>query len=308
MGNNSDENAIFYRDRYTGKVENEQVYGGHWLDWAYNNPLGRLTVSLAVARPWFSKWYGWRMRQSASRKKVFPFIKEYGLDVAEFLRPPDYFETFDQFFYRQLKSEARPINSDAGSVVFPADGRHFGFPDTSAITQVFVKGQAFDLPKLFNDADLAERFVGGVLVLSRLCPTDYHRFHFPAEGVPNEPRRGSVQIDGPLFSVNPVALRRRLEVFWENKREITLLKTENHGDVAIIEVGATCVGSIIQTHVSGQHTEKGGEKGYFRFGGSSVITLFQPGKVRLDEDLVKSTAEGIELYARMGDHMGVFVD
>ncbi|WOO42412.1 phosphatidylserine decarboxylase [Rubellicoccus peritrichatus] len=304
MGNNDEDNAIHFRNRYTGKTETEQVYGGHWLGWAYNNPLGRLTVSLAVARPWFSKWYGWRMRQPASQKKIFPFIEEYGLDAAEFLRPPDHFESFDQFFYRQLKPAARPIDSSPDSVVFPADGRHLGFQDTSRITQVFVKGQTFDLPKLLGDTNLAERFIGGSLVLSRLCPVDYHRFHFPAEGIPGAPNL----VSGPLYSVNPVALRRRLAIFWENKREVTLLKTERFGDIAIIEVGATCVGSIVQTHVPGQHTEKGGEKGYFRFGGSSVITLFQKGKICLDDDLIKSTSEGLELYARMGDQMGVFAD
>lgn len=306
MGNSEAKISIQFRNRYTGGIENEQVYGERWLRWAYENPLGRLTVAACAARPWFSKWYGWRMRRPASRGRIFPFIKAYGLDVAEYLRPPDYFESFDHFFSRQLKPEARPIDQDPDSVVFPADGRHLGFQDVSKIDQVFVKGQSFDLPKLFNDTALAKRFAGGSLVLSRLCPTDYHRFHFPAEGVPGTPDSVPKRISGSLFSVNPIALRRRLSIFWENKREIMLLYTERFGDVAIIEVGATCVGSIVQTHVPGQHTDKGGEKGYFRFGGSSVITLFQAGKIQLAQDLINNTADGIELYARMGDRMGVF--
>lgn len=295
---------IEFYNRYTGQIETEQVFGEQWLAWAYGTPMGRLTVELAAKRAWFSRWYGWKMSRKASAAQVFPFIKEYGLDVADFLKPPDYFESFNDFFSRQLKPEARPIDPDPNSVVFPADGRHLGWADSSAIDRVFVKGQSFDLGKLLGDAALADRFRGGALVLSRLCPTDYHRFHFPAAGVPDSPRQTPRELAGPLYSVNPVALRQRIEIFWTNKRVVTVLHSDEFGDVALVEVGATCVGTILQTHVSGQWTEKGGEKGYFAFGGSSTITLFEPGAVTLASDLIEHTAAGRELYARMGDRMG----
>ncbi|GHC11111.1 archaetidylserine decarboxylase [Cerasicoccus arenae] len=295
---------IQYFNRYTGQIETEQVFGEQWLAWAYGTPLGRLTVELAAKRVWFSRWYGWKMSRRTSASRVFPFIKQYGLDIAEFRKPPDYFASFNDFFTRQLKDEARPIDNDPASVVFPADGRHLGWADSSAVNQVFVKGQSFDLDALLGDSALASKFRGGALVLSRLCPTDYHRFHFPAEGVPDAPRQSPRTIPGPLYSVNPVALRQRIEIFWTNRRVVTIHHSENHGDIALIEVGATCVGSIQQTHVPGQWTAKGGEKGYFAFGGSSTITLFEPGKIVLDEDLRAHTAAGRELYARMGDRMG----
>lgn len=304
MANSNKRKDIYYRDRATGELCKEAVYGEQWLHWAYGNALGRLTTRMLVARKGFSKWYGRRMRAKSSKSKIFPFIREYGLDPGEFLRPPDYFESFDQFFYRQLKPEARPVDPHPDSVVFPADGRHLGFADSSVINEVFVKGQRFDLPRLLNDETLAEKFIGGALVLSRLCPVDYHRFHFCAEGVPGKPKTGPRRIEGPLYSVNPVALRQRLDILWENKREVTLLHTEQFGDIAQVEIGATCVGTIVQTHVPGQHADKGGEKGYFRFGGSSTVTLFQPGTVTLADDLFKSTQDGYELYARMGEPMG----
>lgn len=287
-------------NRYTVSLEAEPVYGEAWLNWSYGNPLGRLTVELAVKRAWFSRWYGWRMNRRSSAKKIFPFIKQYGLDIAEMLEPPDHFATFNDFFSRRLKPEARPIDSDFDTAVFGADGRHLGFQDVSAADQFYAKGQRFDLAALLGDAGLARQYEHGAMIISRLCPLDCHRFHYPAEGVPGE----TLLINGPLYSVNPVSLARRLSVIWENKRTLTPFKTERFGQVLLLEIGATCVGTVVQTHVAGQHTDKGGEKGYFRFGGSMCITLFEPGTVKLADDLLEQTAMGVELYAKYGDAMG----
>lgn len=296
----TDTDAIEFFNRYTGRVEIEQVYGGAWLRFIYGNPLGRLALEALVKRAVFSRWYGWRMDRPASRAKVRPFIEEYGVNAGEFLKRPEDFTSFNDFFYRQLKPGARPVDASPDSVVFPADGRHLGFPDVSQVEGVFVKGQRFDLPALLDDAALAERFRRGTLVLSRLCPVDYHRFHFPAAGTPSHPR----VINGPLYSVSPFALRRNLGYLWENKRVITRLETPDAGLVLLIEVGATNVGSIVQTFTPGKPVAKGDEKGYFRFGGSSTATLFEPGRVRLAADLIEQTRLHRELYARVGDAMG----
>ncbi|HSH93594.1 MAG TPA: phosphatidylserine decarboxylase, partial [Roseimicrobium sp.] len=204
------------------------------------------------------------------------------------------------FFYRKLKPGARPVDTTPDSVVFPADGRHLGFQDASTIQGVFVKGQRFDVASLIGDAALAKRFEHGTLVLSRLCPVDYHRFHFTAAGKVSETRL----IEGPLYSVNPIALRQRLSYLWENRRTITRLFTERFGEVLLIEIGATNVGSIVQTFQAGNDVAKGAEKGYFRFGGSSTITIFEPGRIALAKDLVENSLQCRELYAKVGDGMG----
>jgi phosphatidylserine decarboxylase len=240
------------------------------------------------------------MSQAGSASRVHPFIARYGLDPDEFAGRPADFLSFNEFFYRKLKPSARPIDADPSSIVFPADGRHLGFDKASAIGGVFIKGQTFDLPQLLGDADLAARYADGTLILSRLCPVDYHRFHFPVAGIPGETRL----IDGPLFSVSPIALRRKLAYLWTNKRTITPLRTEKFGTVLLLEIGATCVGTICQTFVPGQPVKKGAEKGYFAFGGSSTITLFEPGAVTLESDLVEFSSRQIELYAKVGTCMG----
>ena len=291
---------IRYYNRHTNSLETEQVYGEGFLRWSYGNPLGAISLNAFVKRPFFSAWYGRRMSTRGSAARVGPFIEEYGLDPGDFAEAAESYGSFNEFFYRKLKPAARPVDGDDGCVVFPADGRHLGFEKASEIGGVFVKGQKFDLPALLGDAALAGRYAEGALVLSRLCPVDYHRFHFPAAGVPGETRR----IEGPLFSVNPIALRQRLAYLWTNKRTVTELVTERFGRVICMEIGATCVGTICQTFTPGVPVAKGAEKGYFAFGGSSTLTLFEPGAVMLEADLLENSASQIELYARIGSRMG----
>ncbi len=291
---------IRYYHRYKKSLETEQIYGERWLRFAYENPIGRGFVQLLARRKLFSAYYGWRMNRAYSGQLVIPFIVKYDLDVDEFARSAFEFKTFNEFFWRGLKPAARPIAPGERVAVLPADGRHLVFPNVDAAEGFYVKGAKFTLAELLGDAALAEQFAGGAMLISRLCPVDYHRFHFPVAGVPAEPRL----INGWLYSVSPVALRRNIRYLVENKRVITLLRAPGFGTVAMIEVGATNVGTIKQTHVADRAVAKGEEKGVFKFGGSCVITLFERGRIRFDADLVQQSAQHVETYARMGDRLG----
>ena len=291
---------IRYYDRDARVVKTESVYGEKWVRFAYENPAGRFFVWLLARRAFFSRWYGWKMNQPASALRVIPFISKYGVDVDEFAKSAFDFKSFNEFFYRALKSEARPIASGERVAVMPADGRHLAFADVDAAAGFYVKGQKFSLGELLGDAALAQKFAGGAMLISRLCPVDYHRFHFPVAGMPGESRL----INGWLYSVSPIALRRNLRYLVENKREVTLIESANFGTVAMIEVGATNVGSIKQSFVPGRAVTKGEEKGFFAFGGSCVITRFERGRIRFDADLLAQSAECVETYAKMGDRLG----
>ncbi len=290
---------IEFYNRNTSAVESEEVYGEGFLRWAYGNPLGRLTVSVAVKRHWFSKWYGWRMDRVNSQEKIADFIERYDVDPSEFADPVESFKTFNQFFYRHLRPESRPIEPDPAVAVFPADGRHLAIENVDAANQFYIKGQSFNLAKFIGDRELAEEFSGGSLLISRLCPVDYHRYHFPASG-----EAGGIQVlQGSLRSVSPLALRRKLSILWENRRARTSIESPHFGKVLVIEVGATCVGGMHSTFKPG-FIQKGSEKGYFSFGGSCVTTIFQKGAIRFDEDLLENSAQGREVYAKMGQRCG----
>lgn len=290
---------ITFYSRATGQIEQEAIYGESFLRWTYETLPGRAALAVAAKRVWFSKWYGWRMDRAKSRQKVQPFIETYGLDPGEFLDDADSFATFNEFFYRKLKPAARPIDAASDSLVFPADGRHLVVPDISQASGFWVKGQSMDLPRLLGSGDLADRYRHGSMLISRLCPVDYHRFHFPVAGTASP----STLIPGSLSSVNPIALRKRLAILWENKRVLTEIETADFGKLLMIEVGAACVGGIFQTFSAGA-VEKGSDKGYFTFGGSMTMVLAEPNRLKFADDLLDHSAQHREVYARMGDVAG----
>ncbi len=291
---------IKFKNRDTGRIETEKVYGENWLSLIYGSPLGKIPLWLAIQRAWFSKWYGKKMNAKKSKEKILPFISKFNLDKKEFLNEPSEFQSFNEFFSRELKKNARPINQSPHSIVFPADGRHLGIQNLSTVKRIFVKGQKFDLSSLFQSEKLANTYKEGSMVISRLCPVDYHRFHFPVSGFMHEPKL----INGSLFSVNPIALRKNISIFWQNKRYLSFICDSMVGKVACFLIGATCVGSVKISAPLPTHVKKGEEMGYFRFGGSSVLTIYEKNSVILADDLLDSTASGIELYAKMGQTLG----
>ena len=239
------------------------------------------------------------MTSPDSFKKILPFIERYGLNSDDFLLHVNEFKCFDDFFSRKLKPTKRPIDSSSEIAVFPADGRHLAINDLSIDQPLCAKGQSLKIEKLLGEQKIAERYEGGSVLISRLCPTDYHRFHFPCDGKASS----SFPINGFLYSVNPIALKRNISYLWHNRRFITEFDSDKFGRISLLEIGATCVGGIKQTYDLGQ-VKKGSEKGFFHFGGSMTMIFFEKGRVVFSEDLLENGEMGREVYGRMGDHCG----
>ncbi len=146
---------------------------------------------------------------------------------------------------------------------------------------------------------MASLFEGGSLAVFRLAPQDYHRYHFPVNGILTETR----QIDGPLYTVNPIAVN-KVDVFTENQRTVSIFDSVEFGKVAFVCVGATLVGSIVHTHPLQQQFAKGDEFGFFQFGGSTTILLFQKGRIEYDADLLQHSGRSIEVLLKMGERIG----
>ena len=287
-------------NRYSQKLETEHTPCASWLNFLYQTYFGRILLHLFFKRTWVSRLVGFFMGRTNSKERIVPFCKMYHIDLTEFEKDAEDYENFNDFFCRKLRPGARIFNTDIRSACFPADARHLGFPNIDDMQDFFVKGSKFNLNTLLDSKLLAEYFQGGACVISRLAPVDYHRFHFPCGGIPQKPQL----VNGSLYSVHPLALAKSLKIFGENKRCVTILDSEVFGKVALVEVGATCVGSIQQTYIPGKPIVAGEEKGFFAFGGSTVITLFQYKRITLAEDLLHFSQQGIELYAHVGDFMG----
>lgn len=294
--------AIKFYNRYTGEIETEKVLGEKYLRWVYGTTLGKVGLHVLIKRAIFSRLLGASKNTRKSAESIPSFIEEYGINTEEMLRSVEDYTSFNDFFYRKLKPGARPL-AEGNVVVLPADGRHMGWQDAATMQSVFIKGQKFDLPALLGSDELAEKYEHGTVVLSRLCPVDYHRFHFVAEGTPEKAHL----IPGPLASVSPYCLRHKLAWLWTNKRELTMLHSERVGDVIQLAVGATGVGAIFQTYESGKPVAMGDEQGYFAFGGSTVMTFFEPGRIQLADDILRNTADCRETFARQGDLLGTVI-
>jgi phosphatidylserine decarboxylase len=288
---------IRYYDRQSGMLKTEKVAGEKWLVWLYNNPVGEATLWALAKRKVVSSMYGNSMDRPSSTKKIQPFVEELDIDMS--IAQKQEFSSFNDFFTRKLKNNARPVDTSSTVAVSPADGKILAYANISN-SDFIIKGTRFDVVSFLNNARLAQKYLDGTLVVIRLAPFDYHRFHFPMSGSVSPVTR----IEGDYYSVNPLALRKMAEIFCLNKREFTILSNPLFGDVVMMEVGATMVGSIIQTY-TGNSVRKGDEKGYFKFGGSTVVLLFEKNKIRIDDDLLMNTLKGYETVIKEGERIGV---
>lgn len=292
---------IYYIDRKTKEKKKEIVAGEKLIKWAYESNVGMTLSELVFKRKFLSYYYGKLQDRPSSAKKIKQFIKELDIDMTEAIKEKtkDY-KNFNEFFIRELKPGTREVVQENALLASPADGRVFAYEHIDINRILQVKGMEYSLQELFGDHRLAQRFQGGTYYIIRLCPADYHRFHFCDNGIP----KGTKKIKGYYYSVNPLALRKVAQLYCKNKREITLFDTDNFGTMAFVEVGAAAVGTIVQTFTHGTRVSRGDEKGYFKFGGSTVILFFEKGKVKVDEDILENTEAGYETKINMGERIG----
>ncbi|HFB61393.1 MAG TPA: phosphatidylserine decarboxylase, partial [Bacteroidetes bacterium] len=242
-----------------------------------------------------SEWYGKLMDKPSSVRKIDPFVRKYHINLNDFQKKN--YTSFNDFFIRKLKPGARKTDTGKKVVVSPGDGKILAYADISR-QDFIVKGYRMNLHDFLRNDSLERIFRGGSLFLLRLCPADYHRFHYPVSGKLTP----VVKIKGDYYSVNPMALRRNIRIFCENKREYQIILSKKFGPVLMAEIGATFVGSIVMTH-PGDTAVKGEEAGYFKFGGSSVILLFARGKITMDPDLLRNTRNHLETQVKMGEEI-----
>ena len=291
------QSPIQYVERESGLLKTEKVAGEKWLVWLYNNPVGEASLWGLAKRKVVSSIYGDMMDCPSSAEKIGPFVEEFNIDLG--IAQKQQFSTFNDFFTRKLKRDARLVDTNSNIVVSPADGKVLAY--SNIINSDFiVKGYQFDVYSFLEDSALARKYHDGSLLIVRLAPNDYHRFHFPVDDSVSP----IVRITGDYYSVNPIALHKMAEIFCLNKREFVVISNQQFGDVIMAEVGATMVGSIIQTY-NGNKVTKGEEKGFFKFGGSTVVLLFEKGKIHIDKDLLMNTSKNLETTVKVGERIGV---
>lgn len=237
---------------------------------------------------------GKKFDDPASKAEIPKFIEFHQLDLSEVLLPLNEFKNFNEFFYRALKPDARPCSAPDNPriIVSPADCRSVVFNKLDIATKVWIKGREFSIKRLLGDAfpDDVSRYENGALGIFRLAPQDYHRFHIPVDGAISDVKT----IAGEYYTVNPMAIRSALDVYGENVRVLVPIDSPQFGRVMVVCVGAMMVGSTVITRQPGEEVKRAEELGYFKFGGSTLVLLFEPGKMVFDDDLVDNSNGALE--------------
>ena len=249
--------------------------------------------------PIISKLAGTFLNSGASKILIPSFIRRNNIDMSEFSAGP--YDNFNEFFCRKILDGKRFIDENPNSIISPCDGKVQVFPinDDSSFE---IKGISYTLEKLLCSEKLAKQFNGGTLMLLRLGVDDYHRYSYPVDGSYD----GYTRVGGKLHTVNPYVASRR-PIYAENSREYCVIKTESMGDVLMMEVGALMVGRIVNKFPNGK-VKRGEEKGYFKFGASSIVLCFEKNAVIPDAELIRNTLNGAETKIKLGERIALTAD
>jgi len=316
--------SLTFYHRYLKQLKDEKIYGEEGIKWLYG-PSGQVFWPF-IASSWASSLYGKYQSHPISKRKIRNFIQDYEIDLEEYMSgslpiskgqtQAESYANFNEFFIRKFKENKRSFPTSPTLLGAFAEGRYSGFSSHQFNqTSLPVKNAGISAKELLGPSsfwpdftlvrDFFKKLENGPVLIARLCPVDYHRFHFPDEGVV----LCEYSLEGGYHSVNPIALAKLPQIFCTNKRTVTLLESDHFGPLAIIEVGATFVGTIEQTYAPEKLRKKtrvsrGQEKGMFLFGGSTVVLIGAPNIWTPSEDILFHTQEGREVFIHLGDEIG----
>ncbi|EST05400.1 Phosphatidylserine decarboxylase-related [Kalmanozyma brasiliensis GHG001] len=301
---------IIVQDRTSGELMEEkmQIYVRLGIRLLYKGARSRMEgARVKKMLKNMSVKQGVKFDSPASAREIPTFIAFHNLNTDEIRDPLDSYKTFNEFFYRKLKPNARPNEEpdNPGRLVSGADCRMMAFETVNEATKFWIKGRDFTVARLLGDAAKTVSNIdsyqnGGALAIFRLAPQDYHRFHCPADATVGRP----VWITGQYYTVNPMAIRSAIDVYGENIRVVVPFHSEAFGTFYAVCIGAMMVGSTVLTVKEGDTVKRGQEFGFFKFGGSTIVLVFEEGRVTWDQDLVDNGRAAIETLVRVGMGIG----
>lgn len=268
------------------------------LSFLYNTVVGRTLLKPFVATSFISKLAGRFMNTRISKIFINHFIKSNMIIMEEYKK--ENYKCFNDFFIRNIKEELRPIDKYKNSFISPCDSKLTVYKINDNLL-FNVKNSIYSVKSVLNDEKLSKKYKDGYALVFRLTPDDYHHYCNVDDGTIIK----HYKIEGKFHTVNPISYD-NYQVFKENTREVTMIKTNNTGTIAYIEVGALLVGKINNLKVSG-NIKKGKEKGYFMYGGSTVIILIEKDKVKLDSNIIKNSDDGYETCVKYGEKIGKII-
>lgn len=288
------EKGLMICDREGNPTADSCASQGKLLKLLYGNPVGRASLRL-LTQPIVSYLAGAALDHPLSTAAIPPFVLKKHIKMDDFAE--ETYRSFNAFFTRPIKPAARPIDRDPEALISPCDAKLFVVPVTEE-ARFTVKGAEYSTAAFLGCRKLAAAYAGGQCLIFRLTPDDYHRYCYPDSCEVGKTRC----IKGVLHTVNPVSAE-HVKVYHTNTRTVTMLHTEHFGRILQIEVGAMFVGRIVN-HPHGKHMERGIEKGYFEFGGSTVVLMLEAGKAAIDPQILRNSENGAETIVRYGSRIG----
>lgn len=262
----------------------------------YGTPVGRFALK-GLTCPVVSQWVGDAMEHPLSTIAIPYTVKTKQIPMGQYQK--EVYRSYNAFFTRAILPQYRPIDTHDSVLISPCDAKLTVLPIEEQ-TRFTIKGAEYRLSALVGCKRLAQQYIGGYCLVFRLTPDDYHRYCFPDDCKVGKTRN----IDGVLHTVNPVSAD-YVKVYHRNSRAVTMLHTEHFGDLLQVEVGAMLVGKIVNHSYHPQaQVKRGDEKGYFAFGGSTIIVITPPNAVSIDADFMRNSREGAETRIRMGERIG----
>lgn len=265
------------------------------LSFLYTNIFGRMLLKPLI-QPQVSKLAGRYLSSAHSKWLISKFIErnEINMDIYE---ECDY-SSFNDFFTRKIKPDCRPVPEDLDVLISPCDCLATVYP-IQENTTFSIKNTEYTLRSLLRSPRLANRFRGGYAYILRLTVEDYHRYLYSVSGKQSK----NYHIDGTFHTVNPIA-NDYLPIYKENTREYTVIHSKEFGDVLQMEVGALLVGKI-SNHKQSTVVTRGEEKGFFEYGGSTIVVLTQKGRVTPRSDLLTNSKNGYETKVLQAHPLGI---
>lgn len=268
---------------------------GIGLSFLYNTKIGRVILKPLVSSKTVSNISFFVLNSKISCLLIKPFIKKHDINMSDYELKK--YKNFNDFFIRKIKPGKRKIIKNKDVFIAPCDSKLTVYEIDSKLT-FKVKNSLYDVSSLIKNDELSKKFKDGYALVYRLSPEDYHRYYFIDDGIVLK----NYKINGFFHTVNPVVYDKFM-VFKENTRECTHIKTKNFGDVLYVEVGALLVGKINNHKLL--KFKKGEEKGYFMYGGSTVIILVKKDVVKIDEEIINNSKNGYETYVKLGEKIGI---
>ena len=282
-----------YKER-NGEIINPDDSQDKFLERLYTTVIGRMIVKILI-NPVISNIGGWFMNSPFSRPLIKSFIINYLIDMSQYEKKE--YRSYNDFFTRKILPEKRPIDMNKSHLISPCDSKLTVY-DINKDSILTIKNTSYSLHSLLRDEKLVEKYQGGKALVFRLTVDDYHRYIYIDDGYKSHNR----SIAGVYHTVNPIA-NDMYPIYRENHREYTMLRTDNFGDVIQMEVGALMVGRITNLHDKAK-IRRGEEKGYFEYGGSTIVLLLEKDKASIDKDIIDNTKAGIETRVLCGQKIG----